>query len=204
MHTPRTHGAHTSRTHHAPACVYQASCMPGGARGLDDGRLLERLRHDGMVRVHVANASRQAHAHTHASAHAHAHASAHASAHALTQPRTSPHTSSPLPHRLVPKEQITLQAGLANGLIIAGIILMTIYGPHCDSVRSIPQLRARTLPRHSLALTTRSFSLDLHPRPPPSPSPLTTHRSPLTSHLSPFPRWWTRASRPRAWARLST
>ena len=140
--------------------------MPGGARGLDDGRLLERLRHDGMVRVHVANASRPRPA----------------SAHALTQPRTSPHTSSPLPHRLVPKEQITLQAGLANGLIIAGIILMTIYGPHCDSVRSIPQLRARTLPRHSLALTTRSFSLDLHPRPPPSPSPLTTHRSPLTFH----------------------
>tara|TARA_B100000795_G_C22727790_1_gene410115 strand:- start:68 stop:193 length:126 start_codon:yes stop_codon:yes gene_type:complete len=40
----------------------------------------------------------------------------------------------------VPKERITLQAGFANGLIIAGIILMTIYGPHCDSVRSIPHM----------------------------------------------------------------
>ena len=85
-----------------------------------------------MVRVHVANASSQAHAHT---------------AHALTQPHTSPHAPPlPFPYRLVPKERITLQAGFANGLIIAGIILMTIYGPHCDSVPSIPQLRARTLP----------------------------------------------------------
>jgi hypothetical protein len=41
---------------------------------------------------------------------------------------------------LVEREQISPQTGAANALIIGGIVLMTIFGPTCNAVLSIPQM----------------------------------------------------------------
>ena len=41
---------------------------------------------------------------------------------------------------LVEREQVSPQTGAANALIIGGIVLMTIFGPTCNAVLSIPQM----------------------------------------------------------------